>query len=690
MAKFKITICTRWFYHLGSPLEITVKIKNTEKRDYYILFRSTPFDSIHDDSFHITCNHETVEYDSIYAKRTPVTSKNFVLVKAGKTKKATILLAERYYFRNGGFVNLEYKPVIFYTAYLDYYKEFTHREELKDVRKQFFILDSSEIYPTRGIKMRMEEMPEWNKIYSENYSSPDMEYPAPCVVFNQTAHTDEKKKDFKNIVMDSHYELIHYLIHCINELQADSGEENIHYQMIFGRFDNKRYKLVHSNFDKILKAVRSIIIYKRSDDFTKDSMTGISMDDDCYGYINKNGTQIFLCRPFLEAVMTGTNSRVGVLLHELSHVYSKTGDMRLEAALPNERELCIELAKINPEQAVRNADSYEFFLESRFLNWMERTKWSGTDDVDTKILGGPSIVSRNHIIYLFYLNREGILKTAVCDELGYEVPVGMRNAEETLFEAQYQPESIVFHNIIYVFYIPKGKEGLYYTRKIGSKWEKGRAVLYLDKESLEKVEIKPLYTPHPVEYQGGIVLVYCRKHEDVMYMVSGDGNIWNEEKRVSGNPYLIRPVCYNPAVVVFGGTLYIIYTYYESSGIYYAFYNPKIEAWIMDRRIEISRAGDGSKVYAESDMEVRGVLNKSIVYLLFRGRDGKLRQIQMNRAMYKGALVFTDYEAVDGSLEQKDVPHPVSICSFARDDRYSYLAYACEEDGIFINRQMPI
>lgn len=690
MSRFKVAISTKWFYHLGSPIEITVKIKNTAKRDYYVLFRNTPFDSLHNDCFMISCNKKTVEYDSIYAKRTPVTRNNFVLVKAGKSKKITISLAERYYFCDGGIVTLDYKPIIFYTAYLEYFEEFMHIEEIRSVSKKFILLNSNEMYPTQGIKMRMEEMPEWNKIYKERYHSADTEFPVPSIILNKVSHHEEKKQEFRSIVLESHYEMIHYICHCLNELQAENGEGNAHYEMIFGEYEEENCAAAQQVFTKVLKAVKNVVVYKRNENFTVDAMTGISMDEDCYGYINKHGTLIYLCRPFQESRLSGADSRIGILFHELSHVYAGTQDIKMGTLGYSERELCIKLAKEDQKQAVRNADSYEFFLESRFLYWGSRKKWPGTEDVDTRILGGPSIVCFNNRIYLFYLNKDSVLKETAYDAFGYESPLEMIDVEGNVFLAEFQPETIVYKNIIYVFYIPKGLEELYYTRRIGGKWEKGRQVSYIDKETEELMPIKPLYTPHPTEYEGEIVLIYCKKLEDLMYMISGDGNLWKREKRVSGNPYLVRPVCYNPAAIVFEGTLYIVYTYYESSKIYYAYYNPKIEAWIMDKKIEVSRMCDGKRVYAESDMEIRGVKNNSVVYLLFRGKDGKLWQIQMNAKMTGATPIFTDYEAVNGSMEQEAAPCPISICSFAKDDKYGYLVYGTEEDGIFINRQMRI
>ncbi|MCA1248618.1 M35 family metallo-endopeptidase [Massilia sp. MS-15] len=69
---------------------------------------------------------------------------------------------------------------------------------------------------------------------------------------------------------------------------------------------------------------------------------------------------VYVCKAFWSAPLTGTDSRGGTLLHELSHfdvvagtddhVYGKAG--------------AAEMARSDPARAVRNADSYEYFGEN--------------------------------------------------------------------------------------------------------------------------------------------------------------------------------------------------------------------------------------------------------------------------------------------------------------------------------------
>ncbi|KAG8794180.1 hypothetical protein FRC12_000279 [Ceratobasidium sp. 428] len=78
-----------------------------------------------------------------------------------------------------------------------------------------------------------------------------------------------------------------------------------------------------------------------------------------YVYANQPG-YVYLCGAFWNAPNTGTDSKAGTIVHEQSHftvnggtadnVYGQSG--------------CKDLAKSNPDKAVMNADSHEYFAEN--------------------------------------------------------------------------------------------------------------------------------------------------------------------------------------------------------------------------------------------------------------------------------------------------------------------------------------
>ena len=80
-----------------------------------------------------------------------------------------------------------------------------------------------------------------------------------------------------------------------------------------------------------------------------------------YAYVYSNQPyDIWLCNAFWSAPMTGTDSKAGTLVHEMSHfnVVAGTNDWAYgQTAAKN-------LARTNPSRAIDNADSYEYFAEN--------------------------------------------------------------------------------------------------------------------------------------------------------------------------------------------------------------------------------------------------------------------------------------------------------------------------------------
>jgi peptidyl-Lys metalloendopeptidase len=131
----------------------------------------------------------------------------------------------------------------------------------------------------------------------------------------------------------------------------DSGKQyGERYATWFGAPDAARGARVTSNFTAIKDAFEN---------------KPVKIDCDCdepyfaYVYPARPYT-VWVCRAFWAAAVTGTDSRGGTLLHELSHfdVVAATDDHVYGQAGAT------ELARSAPERAINNADSHEYFGEN--------------------------------------------------------------------------------------------------------------------------------------------------------------------------------------------------------------------------------------------------------------------------------------------------------------------------------------
>ncbi|KAG9089104.1 hypothetical protein FRC06_001715 [Ceratobasidium sp. 370] len=128
------------------------------------------------------------------------------------------------------------------------------------------------------------------------------------------------------------------------------------YTTWFGNFTTARHATVVDHFQKI-------------------GTDATSTDYDCVTCIRTRGTRyngtfayvisdepgkIYLCGAFWRAPLTGEDSRAGTIVHENSHfdVNGGTDDLAYGQTLAK------ELAESNPDDAIRNADSHEYFAEN--------------------------------------------------------------------------------------------------------------------------------------------------------------------------------------------------------------------------------------------------------------------------------------------------------------------------------------
>ena len=79
-----------------------------------------------------------------------------------------------------------------------------------------------------------------------------------------------------------------------------------------------------------------------------------------YTHILSRFGKIYLCGAFWSAANTGTDSRAGTLVHESSHFTVNGGTTDIAYG----QSAAKALAKSNPANAVRNADSHEYFAEN--------------------------------------------------------------------------------------------------------------------------------------------------------------------------------------------------------------------------------------------------------------------------------------------------------------------------------------
>ncbi|HYD82069.1 MAG TPA: M35 family metallo-endopeptidase [Paucimonas sp.] len=129
-----------------------------------------------------------------------------------------------------------------------------------------------------------------------------------------------------------------------------AGKTGPRYTTWFGTVTSARYNKVKANF----AAIKDAFLTKP-----------ITVDCGCkkryYAYVYPNQPyKIYVCRAFWSAPMTGTDSKGGTLVHEMSHFNAVAGTDDWVYGQAGAKQLAIS----EPDKAVENADSHEYFAEN--------------------------------------------------------------------------------------------------------------------------------------------------------------------------------------------------------------------------------------------------------------------------------------------------------------------------------------
>ncbi len=122
------------------------------------------------------------------------------------------------------------------------------------------------------------------------------------------------------------------------------------YTTWFGEYTSSRWNTVAANFDAIKDALDN-----------KSKVFDCSCNQSYFAYVYPNQPyKIYLCRAFWNAAETGTDSRAGTIIHEMSHFNVVAGTDDIVYGQSGAKNLAIS----DPNQAIQNADSHEYFAEN--------------------------------------------------------------------------------------------------------------------------------------------------------------------------------------------------------------------------------------------------------------------------------------------------------------------------------------
>ena len=307
-------------FNAAQDVMVTVTISNPHKHTVRVLKWFTAAEGVEEALFAVSRNGEPAAYIGAHYKRPAVTGKDYISLKSGESISHTVNLADYYDFSQSG----QYE--VFYAV------------------ADFQLFDEK----ANGFKVRDSLVSEKISLSVEGRAPKGKPTPPPTPPPGGNAF-NACTVDQQNLIVQARSQATTYANESKNYLSThNSGTPR--YLEWFGAFSSSRYNTVVSHFNAISNAFVN---------------AGINFDCKCkqpyYAYVYPNQPyNIYLCKVFWQAPLAGTDSKAGTLIHEMSHfdVVAGTDDVVYGQAGAR------DLADTNPDAAITNADSHEYFAEN--------------------------------------------------------------------------------------------------------------------------------------------------------------------------------------------------------------------------------------------------------------------------------------------------------------------------------------
>ena len=330
------------------PVEIKFEIINDTAEDIYVLKWQTPLEGLKSDCLKVMVNGHRVKYDGKLVKRREPRKQDYVLIKAGESLSKTIDLSVAYNVSEQGEYEVtfdERKLVILPPeggAGLEGLSDLAPETTTLEVIPQptnFYIEAGAEPRQTIGQRMRaeLEKKMELNDLVLE-----------AAIPQLQDIGFVGGTGGQKNAVRAAHENAYNYVKAGLEQLN-----NNENYKEWFGNHTAIREEKVR----KRLLAVKNAM---ESKTFVYDLSGDAECADGDFAFTFFGVSAIWFCSLFWDAPARGIASKAGTIVHEHTHSSAEVEDIRDMYGV----EACRKLAIEKPDDALNNADNYEFFVES--------------------------------------------------------------------------------------------------------------------------------------------------------------------------------------------------------------------------------------------------------------------------------------------------------------------------------------
>ena len=301
----------------------SVTITNDSARTMVVPRWQVPGARLEADLFQVTRDGQPVDYTGMLVKRPAPTPADFVAIAPGQSISGRTELSRHYDMANGG----EYL--------VSYRLDLASGNRVAELSSEAEMAASAAVAIWRDAPVR--EVIDWEAINAA---------PVPQGL-SYTNCSSSQQGSISTAVNSAKTYATGAKNYLLGKTYSTVGPR---YTTWFGAKNSSRFNTTKTHYTNIENAF-----------LTKPVVVDCSCTDNYYAYVYPTQPyKIYVCNAFWSAPNSGTDSRAGTLVHEMSHfnVVASTDDWAYG------QTACRSLATSNAKKAVDNADSHEYFAEN--------------------------------------------------------------------------------------------------------------------------------------------------------------------------------------------------------------------------------------------------------------------------------------------------------------------------------------
>jgi peptidyl-Lys metalloendopeptidase len=313
---------------------VRVALHNTTSQDLYVLRWQTPLRGIEANIFDVRRDGKPVAYTGRLYKRATPQATDYIRVPAGGTVAATAELSSVYDMSRTGEYTIQYRVPV---------QDALRGTGVKLATADLRTIESNTVFV--GVERNERAVDAINAAADEMEQITGRSLTPGYVGCSSSRQSSllTALANAESISLKSK----NYLL----AVPSASRSTDAAYKTWFGAYTSSRWSEIQGDYNNIYSAFN-----------TKTVTFYCDCTDSSYAYVYSNQPyKIHLCNAFWSAPSLGTDSKAGTLVHEMSHFSVVAGTQDYAYG----QTACRNLAISNPTRAVNNADSHEYFAESR-------------------------------------------------------------------------------------------------------------------------------------------------------------------------------------------------------------------------------------------------------------------------------------------------------------------------------------